>query len=75
MKLTKDEFAGVCWSDEDIEQALLDDGADITKENIKIVKENINEKHLTEAMITAGWDYLHNLLSELQIPNDDEEEI
>lgn len=69
----QDTFSHTSWNQDDIKTALIHMDAEVTPENILLVRDAIIEGDLIDAMIPAGWDYIHNIISELQLAGDEEE--
>lgn len=65
-QVINEHITSIIWQDEDIKSALEEDGFDTCEENVAIVINSSGlEKYLQERGTEAGWDVIHNAISEL----------
>lgn len=57
-------FGVVRWCDDDIKNALIDNGYSDTEENISIIRKKCEHHCFQDAMIETGWNYIHAYISE-----------
>lgn len=62
----KNTFAHVWWSKEDLEEALIENDIPNTPKNIEMLFDAVSEDELTSAMIQAGWEYIYNIVYDLE---------
>ena len=60
-------FGEVAWCDEDIQNALDLYDYEATPEMVELVRKAC-DRGLEEAMIQAGWNYIYNVIDELDLP-------
>lgn len=52
-------FGEVRWCDEDLENALDDNGYPVTEKNVSKLRRECDSHWFTDYMIEAGWDYIN----------------
>ena len=72
MKEEIKKIANVWWSRDDAEAALDEREIPITKENIETLWDAIEyyEDRISEAMCSAGWDVVYDILDDLALAGD-----
>lgn len=65
--LINNHITSIHWQYDDIEAALIEDGFSSDEDNVSIVISHPGfEKYLQEHSIEAGWDVIHNVISEVK---------
>ena len=61
----RDAFGIVCWTDEDLVEALSDHEIEATEGNISWLRYKCDRDRFIERMIEAGWDYIYAEIEEM----------
>lgn len=64
MENNNNYFGIVRWCEEDVANAIKEQGFEPTEENVKIVMGTLNESAFISFMVQAGWDYLYNIVNQ-----------
>lgn len=56
-------FSIVLWQDEDIIEALANNGIEPTSENVQKLRDMIDEDDMCSYMIERGWDYIEQTIN------------
>lgn len=64
-------FGKVRWCNDDLEQALEEDGFSVTENNVDELRTMCESHSFVDQMISAGWDYIHFAIGTL----DDEDKL
>jgi hypothetical protein len=62
---TKDEWFGIVrWCEDDIHEALINNGYEPTEEAIRLIRKNCEHHYFKDAMVETGWDYINAYIAE-----------
>jgi len=61
-----DKFGAVVWCDDNIREALEEDGVPITDENVKAIRHSYDAYEIDTVMIEVGWDSLRSAVADLK---------
>lgn len=66
MENHNETFGAICWATEDLENALDVNDLPVTEENVANLFNALNHHSFTDCMISAGWDYIYELIFTLK---------
>lgn len=67
-------FGVVEWGIDDLFAALAERGYVVNYKNTVLFAKNIDDKRLVETMIAAGWDYIYEVIDDLEGLEEKQEE-
>lgn len=72
-KQKKEKYFGVVrWCSEDIKNALEVKSIPVTPENVGKLLDAVNTHHFTDHMISAGWDYIYEMINNVDFEQKEE---